>query len=570
MGNTNKMTQQTNEFEDGCYQECIVHGDGDHRNPMYESSQKDEYIVKCIGQLEANYKHKEFKSKNPQCGTGTVFYTNNEQPQKCYIITCAHNITMPIFACNRCGKYNKDQVNCCKSPLLYKVAITATNIQFRRREIEKITQHVNEDNEQVAHHFGDNKKCYDCKIEFANNEYKSPGNKFKNLRTTAGYDWCILSFINDDGYNYAKYCENIKIVNKQHEIKQQSIPKFHIYGYPMDEKNRFYKMYGHQSGTNNYSVETSKHSQKTYFKHKEVDTSPGQSGAAIWYKVDGNKHKDGETVIFAVHTGGNANKKYNVATLVDESILQKVNEIEDTNKHFMKKVNEIENTNFMKKLSFAAVLVILLAIFVAAFRNFQSNESNGYHEIPYKNGNTYNGELKAGKKHGYGNYTWKGGGSYEGYYENDKQHGQGKRIYSKGVIYKGEWKAGKKHGYGNYTWKGGGSYEGYYENDKQHGQGKRIYSKGVGSSYEGYFEKGKRSGKGKRIYSSGAIYDGGWAHDKKDGNGQLTYKNGTVVKEVWKNGKLLSRKRILSYPILSVFIILFSCFVVYQLSRCCV
>ena len=49
-----------------------------------------------------------------------------------------------------------------------------------------------------------------------------------------------------------------------------------------------------------------------------------------------------------------------------------------------------------------------------------NNEMHGEFTVHYKNGDTYVGELKDGKKHGNGIYTWVDGKRYEGKWVNDK------------------------------------------------------------------------------------------------------------------------------------------------------
>ena len=49
----------------------------------------------------------------------------------------------------------------------------------------------------------------------------------------------------------------------------------------------------------------------------------------------------------------------------------------------------------------------------------------GYILQVYKDGSTYEGQIKADKKHGFGIYVWPDKRKYEGWWLNGKQHGLG-------------------------------------------------------------------------------------------------------------------------------------------------
>ncbi|MBV1922461.1 MAG: hypothetical protein KUG68_00380 [Flavobacteriaceae bacterium] len=63
--------------------------------------------------------------------------------------------------------------------------------------------------------------------------------------------------------------------------------------------------------------------------------------------------------------------------------------------------------------------------------------------------------------------------------------------WSDGDSYEGEWKAGKFHGEGKYVYANGSTFVGSYQNGKKHGQG--VYTKANGNKYEGTWELGKRA-----------------------------------------------------------------------------
>eukprot|EP01083_Nonionella_stella_P196819 723952_1 len=93
------------------YDEVIVNEE-DLREPVYETKQKDEDIIKCIGQLRVTYKYHQHSFQCTGLGTGTVFksLTKNDITTS-FIITCAHNVRKIVFRCNECNKYMKTRYN---------------------------------------------------------------------------------------------------------------------------------------------------------------------------------------------------------------------------------------------------------------------------------------------------------------------------------------------------------------------------------------------------------------------------------------------------------------------------
>eukprot|EP01084_Bolivina_argentea_P247253 413694_1 len=166
-----KKNQNDRNDELNCFQEAIVHDDGDKRHKITESAQNDEYIIRCIGQLQADYKYIQHKYEQigSSYGTGTVFQTKNA---KCFVITAAHNIRKQIKECQNCTNYmeNKQEIiKCihCGHHALVSKMISATSIQFKRREIKKhVSVYDEEEKETIHYEFGDNRKCYMCKCEY--------------------------------------------------------------------------------------------------------------------------------------------------------------------------------------------------------------------------------------------------------------------------------------------------------------------------------------------------------------------------------------------------------------------
>ena len=82
-----------------------------------------------------------------------------------------------------------------------------------------------------------------------------------------------------------------------------------------------------------------------------------------------------------------------------------------------------------------------------------------------RDGESYNGEWKDGKKHGMGIYTWADGSFYNGEWKEDKRHGMGIYTWADGSFYNGEWKDDRMHGMGaKYDAKL--IYAGLYENNQ--------------------------------------------------------------------------------------------------------
>eukprot|EP01084_Bolivina_argentea_P065149 118768_1 len=218
-----------------CIQQAIVYHKGDKRQPVMESMYNRENIIKCIGQLEANYKYtqKGYEQRLSEWSTGTVFKEHNN---KCFVLTSAHNIKKQINECLKCNKYmenSRNIVNCihCNHNKLECKVIPATNILFRRREICYRTS-VCVENETIHYEFGDNRKGYVCECVFIDTNFDI------YPKPTGGYDYCVLAFTNDDHYDYYKYCRNIIMKNEMNGLRNKSIFGFNIYGYPMTEREK--------------------------------------------------------------------------------------------------------------------------------------------------------------------------------------------------------------------------------------------------------------------------------------------------------------------------------------------
>eukprot|EP01084_Bolivina_argentea_P137830 242743_1 len=282
-------------------QEVMVHGT-DLREPIHElgdQSFRKSSFIKCIGQLcmEYNYPQKDYKQK--LVGTGTVIRTKSNgwfDPATAFVLTAAHTVRHNVWNC--CNIYfdkvdsQGDKItNCikCKKKLdknTDATVIDATSIVFKRRKTTTVG-------------FGTMEKRYKCKIECLDDiQYK----QFPYPKS--GYDWAILSFLDDENY-YWKNCTNIQLgSNSKFEYKQ-----FMIVGYPAEKTN---EMWGYIMNQDEQTVkcEVNNKTGNRYVMHKEVDASAGQSGAAIATQING------KTIIWGIHVGGNKKGKYNVGTMI--------------------------------------------------------------------------------------------------------------------------------------------------------------------------------------------------------------------------------------------------------------
>eukprot|EP01084_Bolivina_argentea_P202677 346253_1 len=104
--------------EDDDLQEVCVTG-GDKRIEIYETNHKNDAVVQCIGHLRITYHHS--IGGGYAIGTGTIFHVEGN---KCFILTCAHNIRTKIYHCikDKCkGKMlSNNNCNRCGSKVMKK------------------------------------------------------------------------------------------------------------------------------------------------------------------------------------------------------------------------------------------------------------------------------------------------------------------------------------------------------------------------------------------------------------------------------------------------------------------
>lgn len=128
----------------------------------------------------------------------------------------------------------------------------------------------------------------------------------------------------------------------------------------------------------------------------------------------------------------------------------------------------------------------------------------GKGEIKFKNGNTYLGQFKGGKREGYGEMSFitppdefpSDIGDYKGQFKRDKRDGEGTMVYADGSTFEGEFRNDQKYK-GIYKSPSGEQYEGKFQNNLYNGLGKLTFL--GGTVIEGKFESGNLGETGKII-----------------------------------------------------------------------
>jgi len=134
--------------------------------------------------------------------------------------------------------------------------------------------------------------------------------------------------------------------------------------------------------------------------------------------------------------------------------------------------------------------------------------------------NTYEGELKDGKRCGMGKLTYFGGGSFVGEFKDGKcWNGEGTLRLPGGQVYDGSLKDGLFHGQGSLTYKDGRILKGEFREGKPW-NGEGLHQLPGGSFYEGTFQEG--------LFLKG----------------KLTYKDGNTSEGEFKEGRLWSGKKV--------------------------
>ena len=105
--------------------------------------------------------------------------------------------------------------------------------------------------------------------------------------------------------------------------------------------------------------------------------------------------------------------------------------------------------------------------------------AQGRGKLVMANGDTYEGEFKAGRMDGYGRMQYSDGDSYEGDWKHDEHHGRGKYLFGSGAYYEGELNMGNAEGQGVKLWDDGSKYVGEWRNNMYHGHGMKLDAEGL-------------------------------------------------------------------------------------------
>eukprot|EP01063_Lacrimia_lanifica_P005833 TRINITY_DN13520_c0_g1_i1.p1 TRINITY_DN13520_c0_g1~~TRINITY_DN13520_c0_g1_i1.p1 ORF type:complete len:476 (+),score=178.74 TRINITY_DN13520_c0_g1_i1:158-1585(+) len=147
----------------------------------------------------------------------------------------------------------------------------------------------------------------------------------------------------------------------------------------------------------------------------------------------------------------------------------------------------------------------------------------------------YEGELnKKGQPHGTGTAKWGNGNVYTGTWCNGAQHGAGKFSFRGGDSYEGQVKYGKRDGHGVYRYADGGVYEGAFVDDLEEGEGKRTWD--TGEYYEGGWKRGEMEGRAVAVSGNGDRYAGWFAASAREGKGRLDRADGSTYIGYWVDG----------------------------------
>ena len=134
--------------------------------------------------------------------------------------------------------------------------------------------------------------------------------------------------------------------------------------------------------------------------------------------------------------------------------------------------------------------------------DWKDGKRNGYGSAKWPNGNFWIGEIKDNSFHGMGWYKWglgpQRGDQYIGEFKDGNYH-RGTYInkdrHMSDILwtYDGDWKDNKRHGKGTFTWADGSKYVGEWKNGLK--QGKGTYTDTKGKSTSGRYEYDKKVGR---------------------------------------------------------------------------
>lgn len=112
---------------------------------------------------------------------------------------------------------------------------------------------------------------------------------------------------------------------------------------------------------------------------------------------------------------------------------------------------------------------------------------------------SYSGPMAQGQPEGDGGVCrYMSGDTYEGQLRKGRRNGMGRYTFANGDVYEGKWVGDVPCGFGRFQTLLGDGYEGQWENNAHHGQG-ALVNKKEGTCYVGGFAKGKKHGAGKIV-----------------------------------------------------------------------
>ena len=163
---------------------------------------------------------------------------------------------------------------------------------------------------------------------------------------------------------------------------------------------------------------------------------------------------------------------------------------------------------------------------------------HGHGRVEYTNGDSYEGDWKAGHRTGRGIYRYAGGDVYEGEFLNDKPHGRGKKTHAAdGEIYEGEWRDGQRHGFGKSTYPDGTTIEAFYSMGVHSGPAQIIFPNG--RIYQGPISGSRIKGFGYLVFPDDTTIEGEWDGVDTVANAVYTDANGKKTRGRVENGKFI-------------------------------
>lgn len=127
------------------------------------------------------------------------------------------------------------------------------------------------------------------------------------------------------------------------------------------------------------------------------------------------------------------------------------------------------------------------------------------------------------------------GAVYTGELDGDIHDGIGRLVCTNGDSYQGEWKAGQRSGFGISRWRDGSHYIGFFRSDLRWGPGE--YHATDGSVRIGEWSEDMMNGTGMQTWEDGRRYLGQWREGRKEGVGCMVDRDRSEARGMWVEGK---------------------------------